>query len=138
MSLVTGLELKKCKLRIKMLRNSFKKSGEKHWYQSLCQNIMFFLHGCEQLHWNYMSDFSEFLRVTGTFLNQADCRTFQTSIFKKHVILNMYLDIILWLDILRANELIKCFGLVIVRYSQICLDQWNSKILETSVTKEKF
>ena len=51
-------------------------------------------------------DFSAFFHVTRSFLYQSDCRTFQTSIFKKQAILNMYLDIIEGIDILGTNKLI--------------------------------
>ena len=61
-----------------------------------------------------MLDFPEFLHLARSFLNQSDCRIFQTSILKKQVILNMYLDIIEGLDILGTNELIKCFCLVMI------------------------
>ena len=61
-----------------------------------------------------MLDFPEVLHAARSFLNQSDCRTFQTSILKKQAILNMYLDIIEGLDILGTNELIKCFCLVLV------------------------
>ena len=61
-----------------------------------------------------MLDFREVLHVARSFLNQSDSRTFQTLILKKQAILNMYLDIIKALDILGANELIKCFSLVMV------------------------
>ena len=46
--------------------------------------------------------------------------------------------IIMCLDILRANKLIKCFCLVMVRHVQLSLDQSHSNILETAVTPEKF
>ena len=61
-----------------------------------------------------MLDFPEILHVARSFLNQSDCRTFQTSILKKQAILNIYLDIIEGLDILGTNELIQCFYLVMV------------------------
>ena len=62
-----------------------------------------------------MLDFPEILHVARSFLNQSDCRIFQTSILGKQAILNMYLDIIEGLDILGSNELIKCFCLVMVK-----------------------
>ena len=65
-----------------------------------------------------------------SFLNQSDCRTLQTSIFKKQAILNMYLDIILWPYILRANGLIKCFCLVIVRLANFVLTKWIPRSLK--------
>ena len=61
-----------------------------------------------------MLDFPNILHVLRGFLNQSDCRTFQTWILKKQAILNMHLDIIEGLDILGTNELIKCFCLVMV------------------------
>ena len=61
-----------------------------------------------------MLDFPEFLHLARNFLNQSNCRTFQTSILKKQAILNMYLDIIEGLDILGINESIKRFFLVMV------------------------
>ena len=64
-----------------------------------------------------MLDFSEILHVARGFLNQYDCRTFENSMLMKQAILNMYLDIIMWLDILTANKLIKCFCLF--SYGQI-------------------
>ena len=70
-----------------------------------------------------MLDFREVLHVARSFLNQSDSRTFQTLILKKQAILNMYLDIIKALDILGANELIKCFSLVMVIKFE---DPWNS------------
>ena len=62
-----------------------------------------------------MLDFPEFLHLARSFLNQSDCRAFQTSVLKKQAILNIYLDIIEGLDILGSNELIKCFCLVMVK-----------------------
>ena len=53
-----------------------------------------------------MLEFPEFLHLTGRFLNQSDCRTFQISVLKKQAILNMYLDIIEGLDIPGTNQLI--------------------------------
>ena len=53
-----------------------------------------------------MLDFPEILHVARSFLNQSDCRTFQTSLLKKQAILTIYLDIIEGLDILGTNELI--------------------------------
>ena len=61
-----------------------------------------------------MLDFPEVLHAARSFLNQSDCRTFQTSILKKQAILNRYLDIIEGLDVLGTNELIKCSCLVMV------------------------
>ena len=61
-----------------------------------------------------MLDFPEILHAARSFLNQSDCRTFQTSILKKQAILNRYLDIIEGLDVLGTNELIKCSCLVMV------------------------
>ena len=60
----------------------------------LSSHLSILLSSCEQL------DFSEILHVVKGFLNQSDCRTFQTSILKKQVILNMYQGIIMALDIL--------------------------------------
>ena len=97
-----------------------------------------FLYGCEKLHWKYILDFSEFLYVVRGFLNQSDCRIFKNSILLKQAILNMYLDIIMWLEILRACKLIKCFSLAMSRHTQLCLNQSDSKILEISATQEKF
>ena len=78
--------------------------------------------------------FSEFLHMTRGVLNQSDCRTFENSMLMKQAISNMYLDIILWLEILRANKLIKCFCLIMVRHTQLCLNQSDSKIIEISAT----
>ena len=50
----------------------------------------------------------------------------------------MYLDIIMWLEILRANELIKCFCLVMVTHIQLRLNQLDSKIIEIPATQDKF
>ena len=61
-----------------------------------------------------MLDFPEFWHLARSFVNQSDCRTFQTSILKKQAILNMYLDIIEGLDILGTNESIKRLCLVMV------------------------
>ena len=85
-----------------------------------------------------MLGFSEFLYVGRCFLNQSDRRTFEKSVLMKQAILNMYLDIIIWLDILIANKLSQCFCLVMVRHTQPCLNQSDSKILEIPVTQEKF
>ena len=49
----------------------------------------------------------------------------------------MKLIFFLWLNILRANHLIYSFGLVPVWHAQLCLDQSDSKILETSITQGK-
>ena len=51
-----------------------------------------------------MLDFPEFLHSAKIFLNQSDCRAFQTSVLKKQAILNMYLDIIEGPDMLGTNE----------------------------------
>ena len=59
-----------------------------------------------------MLDFPEFLHLARSFLNQSDCRAFQTSVLKKQAILNMYLDIIEGPDMLGTNESIKYFYLV--------------------------
>ena len=59
-----------------------------------------------------MLDFPEFLHSARSFLNQSDCRAFQTSVLKKQAILNIYLDIIEGPDMLGTNESIKCFYLV--------------------------
>ena len=59
-------------------------------------------------------DFCEFLHVARGFLKQSDCRTFENSMLMKQAILNTYLNTIMWLDILRANEFIKYFCLVMV------------------------
>ena len=56
-----------------------------------------------------MLDFPEFLHSARSFLNQSDCRAFQTSVLKKLAILNMYLDITEGSDMLETNESIKCF-----------------------------
>ena len=48
-------------------------------------------------------DFSAFLHVARSFLYQSDCETFQTSLLKKQAILNLYLGIIQWPDILGAS-----------------------------------
>ena len=61
-----------------------------------------------------MLDFPEFLHSARRFLNQSDCRAFQTSVLKKQAILNIYLDIIEGPDMLGTNESIKCFCLVMV------------------------
>ena len=44
--------------------------------------------------------------------------------------------IFLWLDTPRANQLIQFFCLVMVRHAQLCLDQSDSKILETPITEK--
>ena len=75
-------------------------------------------------------DVSAFFHVTRSFLYQSDCRTFQTSILKKQAILSLNLDIIQWLDILGASELIKYFYLVVARHTQFFLHQSDSKILK--------
>ena len=62
----------------------------------------------------------------------------KNSILMKQAISNMYLDIIMWLDILRANKLIKCVCLVMVRHSQLCLNQSDSKIIEILATQDRF
>ena len=84
-----------------------------------------------------MLDISESLHVARDFLNQSDCRTFENSMLIKQAILNIYLDINMWLDILRANELNKSFYLVMVRCN-LCLNQIYSEILEIPLTQEKF
>ena len=85
-----------------------------------------------------MLDFSEFLHVATGFLNQSDCKTFENSLLLKQAILNMYLDIIMRLDILRAKELIKCFCLVMARHTQLRLNQSDSRIIEIPATKKMF
>ena len=87
-----------------------------------------------------MLDFPEVLHAARSFLNQSDCRTFQTSILKKQAILNMHLDIIEGLDIVETNESIKCFCLVMVNSGMLPTLYWpiKSKILETPITQEKF
>ena len=83
-----------------------------------------------------MLEFPEFLHLTGRFLNQSDCRTFQISVLKKQAILNMYLDIIEGLDILGTNVFVWLWSTQ--ECPQLCLDESNSKILETPITQEKF
>ena len=83
-----------------------------------------------------MLDFPNILHVLRSFLNQSDCTTFQTSILKKQAILNMYLDIIEGLDILGTNVFAWLWSTQ--ECPQLCLDQSNSKILETPITQEKF
>ena len=83
-----------------------------------------------------MLDFPEISHATRSFLNQSDCRTFRTSILKKQAILNMYLDIIEGLDILGTNVFAWLWSTQ--ECPQLCLDQSNSKILETPITQEKF
>ena len=56
----------------------------------------------------------------------------------KQAISNMYVDIIMWLDILRANELTKYFCLVMVRHTQLCLNQSDPKITKILATQDKF
>ena len=68
------------------------------------------------------------LHVARNFLSQSDSGPFK---------LKQVLVIIMWLDILKTNELIKRFCLVLVRHVQISLDQSNSTILETPITQEK-
>lgn len=111
-NLISGTEFKKGKLHIKMPRNFSKKLGKDNttkvcldktascatiivwlfsgacmWYgdSAKCVSSVFpdFLSGCEQRYWKYVLDFSEFLHVDRSFLNQLDCRTFQTLILKK-------------------------------------------------------
>ena len=84
-----------------------------------------------------MLDFSEFFHVARGFLNQSDCRTFENSMLTKQAILNMYLDIIMWLDILSTHELIKCLCLVLVRHTQLCRNQLDFNILEIPATQKK-
>ena len=83
-----------------------------------------------------MLDFPEISHATRSFLNQSDCRTFRTSILKKQAILNMYLDIIEGLDILGTNVFVWLWSTQ--ECPQLCLDESNSKILETPITQEKF
>ena len=83
-----------------------------------------------------MLDFPEFLHLARNFLNQSNCRTFQTSILKKQAILNMHLDIMGGLDILGIN--VFAWSWSTQKCPQLCLDQSNSKILETPITQEKF
>ena len=81
---------------------------------SVCSVISFFSRLVVNNCIRNMLDFLEFLHLTGSFLNQSDCRTFQISVLKKQAILNMYLDIIEGPDMLGTNEPIKCFCLVMV------------------------
>ena len=83
-----------------------------------------------------MLDFPEFLHLARNFLNQSNCRTFQTSILKKQAILNMQLDIMGGLDILGIN--VFAWSWSTQKCPQLGLDQSNSKILETPITQEKF
>ena len=55
-----------------------------------------------------------------------------------YAILNMYVEIVVSLKILRANILFKYLCLVIVRHVQVSLGQLHSKFLETPITQEKF
>ena len=97
-SLVSGLKLKKYKLRIKMLRNSgisarvlVKKASLATinlqvvlldlcvvwWFCEmfvicLSSYLSVFLSPCEQLHWELMLHFAVFLHVPRRFLNQSD------------------------------------------------------------------
>ena len=81
---------------------------------SVCSVIYLFFCLAVKNYIGNMLNFRKFLHLARSFLNQSDCRTFQTSILKKQAKLNMYLDIIEGLDILGTNESIKCFCFVIV------------------------
>ena len=124
-------------MHIKMFRNFSKKSGGAYWFQGFnnqhvlilldlcivwCGSVKFSFSACSVISLfscldmnnciGNMLDFPKTLHVARSFLNQSDCRTFQTSILKKQTILNVYLDTIDGIDILGTNELIKCFCLV--------------------------
>ena len=47
-----------------------------------CQfsHLPIFLSGCEQLHWKYRRDFSDFVHVARIFFNPSDCRIFRTKL----------------------------------------------------------
>ena len=151
-----------------MFRNFPKKSGGRYWFQDLGQKRLFINNQhllilldlcvvlCGSVKCSFsvcsvffffssltvnncignMLDFPEFLHLARNFLNQSNCRTFQTSILKKQAILNMYLDIIEGLDILGTNVFAWLWSTQ--ECPQLCLDQSNSKILETPITQEKF
>ena len=155
-------------MHIKMFRNFPKKTGRRFWFQDLGQKRLFInnqhllilldlcIVWCGSVKCSFsvcsviplfsclgvsncignMLDFPEFLHLARSFLNQSDCRIFQTSILKKQVILNMYLDIIEGLDILGTNVFAWLWSTQ--ECPQLCLDQSNSKILETPITQEKF
>ena len=155
------------KKHIKMFRNFSKKSGGRYWFRDLGQKnqqstsayfigpVCSIVRFCEMFLFclfiislfsclavnnciGNMLDFPEFLHLGRSFLNQSACRTFQTSILKKQAILSLNLDIIQWLDILGASELIKYFYVFVARHTQFFLDQSDTKILETRITQEKF
>ena len=102
----------------------------------LCSVIFFFSSLAVNNCIGNMLDFPEFLHLARNFLNQSNCRTFQTSILKKQAILNMDLDIMGGLDILGIN--VFAWSWSTQKCPQLCLDQSNSKILETPITQEKF
>ena len=95
-----------------------------------------FLPGCEQLHWKYMLDFSELLNVVTGFLKQSDCSNFENSVLMRQALINMYVDIIMQLEIL--TDQIKSFCLIMVRHAQLCLNQLDSKIIEVPANDKKF
>ena len=103
---------------------------------SVCSVIFFFSSLTVNNCIGNMLDFPGFLHLARNFLNQSNCRTFQTSILKKQAILNMYLDIMEGLDILGTNVFAWLWSTQ--ECPQLCLDQSNSKILKTPITQEKF
>ena len=170
MTLVSGLELKNCKMPNKILKNSSKKTkweakllgfGSKQPPQQQSTPFCFigpvysivvlwnvcFLSLQSSLYfsaWLWTTTLEIYVRFFWTlhvvtyFLKQSDCSTFENWMFMRQDLLNFYVDIIMWLDILTTNELIKCFRLVMVRHTQLCLKQSNSKIIEILATQEKF
>ena len=87
-----------------------------------------------------MLDFPEFLHSARIFLYQLDCWAFQGSVFKKQAILNIYLDIIEGQIFQEPMNQLSVFPWLwsTQECHQLCLDQLNSKILETPITQEKF
>ena len=87
-----------------------------------------------------MLDFPEFLHSARSFLYQLDCWAFQGSVFKKQAILNIYLDIIEGQIFYEPMNQLSVFPWLwsTQECHQLCLDQLNSKILETPITQEKF
>ena len=50
-----------------------------------------FLSGCEQLHWKYMLDFSDFVHLARSVLNQSDCRFSQLNTQETSYEVNFYM-----------------------------------------------
>ena len=84
---------------------------------------------------NYIGNiyFSEVFHADRSFLNQSDCKTFQTSVLKKQ--LSYIKHGPRHYCVTRHYRVIQCFCLFMVSHVHLCIDQSESNILEYPITQ---